>query len=237
MKLHKHFYIAIGILLVAAILGEVYFRWLVKAGIDEVVPLNKPLSSIPVQLGDWRGLDVTIAPDVLLVINAEDVLQRTYYLGKEQQLAVYIAYFAGIRGMAPHRPDVCRPGAGWKNISSEVVALEVPGFGGGPLQVHKDLYEKQFEKQVVIWWEYVHGKNIANRTLQRLQWALPSFLGGKGGSILQVQISLGFRDSMEESMHRVIDFMSHLGPHVQKVLPVEGTTEEAKVATEDDRRP
>ncbi len=85
--------------------------------------------------------------------------------------------------------------------------------------MHKDLFEKDFEKVVVVWWEYIHGENVASRTLQRIKWALPAFMGGKRGSVLQVQLSLRFKDSMEESMRRIGDFMDQLGPYIRAVLP------------------
>jgi EpsI family protein len=240
VKLHKHFYVAIAILAVLSVFGELYFRVLVKTRRDEIVPLSKPLSSIGAgpkkKIGGWEGVEVVTPPEVLMKVGAEDTLQRTYYLGGDEVLQLYIAYFAGIRGTAPHHPDVCLPGAGWKNISNEVVSLKVPGFGEEPLHVHKDLWEKQFEKRVIVWWEYVHGRNVASRTLQRLEWALPRFMGGKVGSVLQVQISLGFKGTMEESMQRITGFMENLGPFIQEVLPRGDVGEGGRVASGESRR-
>jgi len=236
MKLHKHFYVAIAILAVSTVLSEVYFRWLVKAGAQRPVPLAGSLSSIPLKLGDWGGEDVKIRPDVLLKIGAEDVLERTYRLGNEEPLQLYIAYFGGVRGTAPHNPTVCRPGGGFKNISSEILTVKVPGFGDDPLRVHTDLYERHFEKQVVVWWEYIHGRNVANRQWQRLLWALPECLGGKRGSVLQVQIALGFRGSLEESLQRITGFMDDLGPHVRQVLPGPEVPEQVGVISPDSGR-
>jgi len=236
MKLHKHFYVAIVILAVAAVSSEVYFRYLVELGAGEKVPLNKPLRSIPLALGDWQGQEVRIPSNVMIKIAAEDVLRRTYYQGKDRKLELYIAYFGGIRGTAPHRPTICRPGAGFSVISSEVVLLKAPGFGEEALRVHRDVYERHYDKEMVVWWEYVHGKNVASRMMQRLQWALPKSMGGKRGSVLQVQISLGFKSGMEESMHWITDFMGHLGPHIEQVLPVGDASARESVASREERR-
>jgi len=235
MKLHRHFYVAVVILAVSAVLSQVYFRWLVHAGMGQAVPLRRPLASIPRELGNWQGMDMKIEPNVLLKIGAEDTLLRTYDQGQGLPLRVYIAYFGGVRGTAPHSPTVCRPGQGYDLISSEVLVLVLPGFGEEPLQVHRDLFEKNFHKEVVVWWEYVHGKNVSSRLLQRLVWSLPGFLGGKRGSVLQVQLSLGFEDGMEASMRRVSEFMNHVGPHIQAVLPVTDVPDRGTVAT--GRRP
>ena len=228
VKLHKHFYVAIVILAASAAFGQVYFRMLGTSR-DEIVPLQKPLSSIGAgekkRIGEWEGMDLVETPEIQLKVGALDSVHRVYYRGDEA-LQLYIAYFGGVRGRAPHSPQACMPGAGWKNISNEVVDLRVSGFGEEPLRVHEDLWEKDFSKRVIVWWEYIHGRNVASRTMQHLEWALPKFMGGKVGSVLQVQVSLEFKGSMEESMKRVNAFVDALGPYIQEVLPREEAREQ-----------
>jgi hypothetical protein len=62
--------------------------------------------------------------------------------------------------------------------------------------------------------------------MQHLEWALPKYMGGKVGSVLQVQVSLEFKGSMEESMKRVNAFVDALGPYIQEVLPREEAREQ-----------
>jgi EpsI family protein len=236
MKLHKHFAIAMIILAFSAVLSAVYFRWLVGVGAAEAVPLAKPLSSIPAILDDWESDEQQIRPDVLMKIGSKDILRRRYHRGK-QALEVYIVYFGGVRGTAPHSPEVCMPGGGWSNIDPKIVPMTLPGFGDEPLNVHQDVFEnKKGEKRLVIWWEYVHGRNVTSHTLQRLLWALPPFLGGKRGSILQVQIAYDYRgdasvakagpngSAADDGAALIGSFMNLFGPHIRDVLP--GTTEQ-----------
>ena len=66
MKLHKHFYVAIVILAVAAVSSEVYFRYLVELGAGEKVPLNKPqdpLASLRARFHAEQDTDRIDAPD------------------------------------------------------------------------------------------------------------------------------------------------------------------------------
>ncbi|HUV38218.1 MAG TPA: hypothetical protein VMY39_01330, partial [Planctomycetota bacterium] len=88
------------------------------------------------------------------------------------------------------------------------------------LQVHQDVFEhKNLQRRLVVWWEYVHGRNVVNRTLQRLLWALPPALGGKRGSVLQVQISRDFDGEQDDALGEIRGFMELLGPHIEQVLP------------------
>lgn len=235
MKLHKHFYIAIILLAVSAAAGEVYFRTLVGIGAEEAVPLSKPLWTIPMQLGKWEGVDRVheIDPAVLLKIGSKDLLRRDYGRrapsGRPDLLRLYVVYFGGIRGMAPHSPDVCMPGGGWSSLSSEIVPVRMPGFGTEKLRVHKDVFEdRDLRKVLVVWWEYIHGSQVTSRSLQRILWALPPGLGGRRGAVLQVQISHSFDGEVGESMKLIEAFMKKLGPHIAEVLPGGAGNEETR---------
>jgi EpsI family protein len=239
MKLHRHFHVAMAILALSAAAGEVYFRWLVNVGVGETVPLSRPLAHIPLLLGEWNGRDETIPPDLLMAIGAQDTLKRTYRRsrhGKEEEIHLYIAYFGGIRGTAPHHPDVCMPGAGFQNVSNEIVDVQVPGFGAEPLRVHRDVFEHvSGERRLVVWFEYIHGRNVASRTLQRVLWVLPSFLGGKRGSVLQVQMAVAYEGNMEESMGRITECMNELAPGIREVLPREDASGRENAVSPFDR--
>jgi EpsI family protein len=219
----RHYLIVAGILAAGFILGEVYMRWLVQVGVGESVPLAQPLKTIPMQAGQWRGTNHDIPTDQLMKIAAEDTLLRTYErrtTGKgASALSLYIAYFGGVRGTAPHHPDVCMPGAGWEIIDRDMPTLDV-GLAE-PVEVHQDVFEHivDQQKRLVVWWEYVHGENVASRTMQRLKWVLPSFLGGKRGSVLQVQVSIDYGDDVAPAKEVVKDFMKALGPSLREVLP------------------
>ena len=220
MKLHKHFAVAMIVLAFSAVLAEVYFRWLVGIGAGEVVSLSKPLASLPKSFGVWGSDDGMMSAETLLKVNPQDVMQRQYYRSASERLQVYVVYFGGVRGTAPHHPDVCMPGGGWHNIDSQIVSKRFAGFGETTLRVHQDVFEhNNGRKRLVVWWEYVHGRNVASRTLQRILWALPPFLGGKRGSVLQVQISHEFAGEGVDSLKLIEDFIGAFGPHLETVLP------------------
>lgn len=224
IRIHKHYYVALGLLVVAFGLGELWFRVLVQYGVGANVPLAARLQTIPLTIGDWAGEDTVISGDTAMKVGAMDTIQRVYRrsrAGRKEELLLYIAYFGGIRGTAPHHPDVCMPGAGWDILNREMPTLRLPGFGNAPLEVHKDEFELRSDqrKRLVVWWEYIHGKNVASRAMQRLKWVLPKFLGGERGSILQVQVSQEYRGNSDASWTTIGEFIEQLGPHLEKVLP------------------
>lgn len=223
-KLKRHLAAVMIFLAAGVIVGEVYFRCLVQIGGGANVPLARELRTIPMRLSEWQGVEDPIAADVLLRIGAMDTLRRSYVssaVGRDVRIDLYIAYFGGIRGTAPHHPDVCMPGAGWDILDREMETVRLPGFGDEPLEVHRDVFEHRAtqQKRIVIWWEYIHGQNVASRAWQRLKWVLPGFLGGKRGSILQVQVASDFVGDSKDRMDVITGFMDRLGPHLTPVLP------------------
>jgi EpsI family protein len=165
-----------------------------------------------------------IRGDVAMKVGAMDSIQRVYRRtrgGRKEELLLYIAYFGGIRGTAPHHPDVCMPGGGWDILNREMPTLQLAGFGNAPLEVHKDEFEFRSDqtKRLVVWWEYVHGENVASRWMQRLKWILPKFLGGKRGSILQVQVAQTYNGKSDASWATISEFIERIGPHLERVLP------------------
>ncbi len=219
----RHYLVVACILAAGFLFGEVYMRWLVQVGVGESVPLASPLKTIPLKVGEWQGATHEIPSDELMKIAAEDTLMRTYErkgTGRgTAQVSLYIAYFGGVRGTAPHHPDICMPGAGWEIIDREMPTMEV-GLSE-PVEVHQDVFEHRVgqQKRLVVWWEYIHGENVASRTMQRLKWVLPKFMGGKRGSVLQVQISIDYGDDVTPQKKIVEEFMSVLGPRLKEVLP------------------
>ena len=234
-RLQRHLIVAIVLLSIGVVGGAVYFHQLSLAGAKEIVPLSQELKTIPKELGDWTGVDIPFTAETLTAIGAEDTLRRSYAARRGTQkvtVDLYIAYFGGIRGTAPHHPDVCMPGAGWNILDRDLIMVRVKGFGDEPLEVHKDVFEKTSgqTKRLVVWWEFIHGENIASRYWQRLKWVLPSFLGGKRGSILQVQVGVGFQGDTSESMVIAEEFMDRLGPYLKQVLPKDAPANDATAA-------
>lgn len=228
-KPHKHFYVAIIILTVASTTSWAYFRTVAAdISVNETIPLRESLRTIPMELDQWEcKREGALRADVELKVGTKDWLLRAYRKGKDRKpLNVYIAYFEGIRGMAPHSPDVCRPSSGGILVSSSIEDLQFKTDSTDPndeemttVRVHWDVYEQNKQTEVVVWWEYIHGENIASLWRQRLKWALPKFLGGKVGSILQVQISVAVDGNEEACRSDIVDFLNHLGPHLKRVLP------------------
>ena len=250
IRLHRHFYVA-GVLLLVGIFGFNYWFDRINRlmAANKAVPLRQPLATIPGELGEWVAIrDIRLPKATEQIAGAADYINRVYVKssvagsrdrrtgsvaaseseeGSEEEigkdaLQVYVAYFAGIRLAAPHSPDVCMRGAGWTISGAHRRTLELGVMEKTEqMAVNVHLFEREYERQMVVWWDYIHGKNITNPFVERVRWVLPLFLGGKAGSVVQVQISKDIEagQSEEEVYNTIVEFGKRLAPEVGKCLP------------------
>jgi EpsI family protein len=159
----------------AVLLGQavVYYSGSAK----EVVPAIAPWNQFPEQVPGWNGVhDLSIDRDVLNSLKPDDYLVRTYVssAGKEPA-SLFIAYFNSRRnGRAPHSPQWCLPGAGWKSLSSRVVAIPLPD-GKKTLPANEYLIEKGRESELVIYWYHQGTRTVANEVIAQL-YSLPDLV-------------------------------------------------------------
>lgn len=71
------------------------------------------LARVPLRLGDWRGEDVAVDARLRAATDTDALLNRRYRRPDGGAAMLYVAYGTRIRDMAPHRPEVCYPAAGW----------------------------------------------------------------------------------------------------------------------------
>ena len=235
IRLHAHFYAA-GVLLLLATVGFNYFLEninRVKAA-GESVPLKQPLASVPKVLGDWEMVEEKrLSAEEEYVAGVNDYINRFYVrnggvgsVGAEEELEaalhLYVAYFGGIRVRAPHSPDICMRGSGWTIAEAHRRTIDLDVMGRTEqIGVNVHVFMREHEKRMVVWWDYIHGKNVTNPLMERIRWVLPLFLGGRTGSVVQVQIGKDIQPGEEQdAVYEMIEeFGKRLAPEVGKCLP------------------
>src|SRR5512140_2979007 len=115
-------------------------------------------------IGGWRlGQEGVIEKEVRDVLQADDLLSRTYVHAESQNVAsLFVAYFRSQRtGVAPHSPKNCLPGSGWVPSESSIVPIAVPGRAE-PIPVNLYLVSKGDAQSVVLYWYQSRGRAVAS---------------------------------------------------------------------------
>lgn len=141
----------------------------------EVIPHILPWSEFPSRVGDWRVLnDGAIEDGVIAELKPDDYLNRNYVSQSGRVLNLFVGYFSSRRdGRAPHSPEWCLPGTGWKSLSTRVV--EVNLAGGGSIPANEYVVEKSGQRCVVIYWYHQGQKAIASEVGAQL-YAIPDMV-------------------------------------------------------------
>jgi EpsI family protein len=156
-----------GILGAATVCSLLIAGSVVVAGAEgiEGVPVRQPLAAFPSAMGHWRGYDdPPLAEDVQTVLNADDLLMRTYFAPDGTTVGLYVGYWeAQRRGDAVHSPLNCLPGTGWQPLSNRLVAIrQGTGSNGQPIEVNRYVIQKGAERLLVLYWYQGHGRVVAS---------------------------------------------------------------------------
>ena len=131
----------------------------------EEVPPRQALAVMPMQIGDWHGIqDPPMTKAVLDVLRADDYLTRTYYTSDKAVTGLYIGYWQSQRqGDTIHSPLNCLPGAGWEPVSRSTINLAgLEGAPGASATANRYVIQKGIDRQLVLYWYQSHGRIIAS---------------------------------------------------------------------------
>lgn len=135
----------------------------------EVIPQNRPLSSLPTKLGDYELLqEGVVEKEVQDVLKADELLTRSYgRRGAQVAAHLFVAYFRTQRtGQAPHSPRNCLPGSGWVQELSDIQKINVPGRE--PIEVNRYVVAKGENRSLVIYWYQSRDRVVANEYAAKL---------------------------------------------------------------------
>ncbi|MEP6714493.1 MAG: exosortase C-terminal domain/associated protein EpsI [Terriglobia bacterium] len=153
--------------------GVIYYNGSGK----EVIPAILPWNQFPSEVNQWKAVtDIPIAQDVLDKLRPDDYLNRNYASADQRTvLNFFIGYFNSRRnGRAPHSPEWCLPGAGWKSLSSHTIAIPVGGEGQ-PLPANEYMIQKGIDKQLVLYWYHQGTREVADDLVAQM-YALPELI-------------------------------------------------------------
>lgn len=129
------------------------------------MPLRKPLSELPMQVGQWSGRTEFFEPGVVAALGVDDYVLRTYRDPSGRGLGLYVGYYGSQRlSERVHSPQVCLPGAGWVIVDHRLLALPVEDQ---TVTVNRVVIEKGGSRQLVLYW-YQVGRRVVAREREAL---------------------------------------------------------------------
>lgn len=208
-----------ALVLVALILATAgYTRFLSDV---EAVPLRRPLASVPLEIGAWKGVPSSLEERIVQVVGVEDYLLRTYRAPDGAAVSVYVGYYERqAEGDQIHSPRHCLPGAGWRPVQARVVTLETPGVNGGVTRANRVVIQKGDERQVVLYWYQSRGRNITNEYWAKVWLVVDSiFRKRNDGALVRFIATVPKGGDPDAVARRMEAFVREFLPRLQEVFP------------------
>jgi len=186
----------------------------------EKIPESRPLSSLPLTLGQWRFSEEGVVDDETRdVLKADDLLLRAYR-DSSTGLAgtLFVAAFRSQRnGKAPHSPKNCLPGAGWTQLSSDDYSIDVGA--AQPIVVNRYVVQHGDDRSLVMYWYQSRDRVVASEYKAKF-WVMVDAmrLNRTDTALVRVQIPLIDRNLDGATREGVSFVQSFFGP-LHQVLP------------------
>ena len=192
---------------------------------SEYFPPRAPLSSLPLQIGGWKGTDGVFDRQTLDILGPGDFLTRDYENASQPQsqpepwIDLYIAYFPSQKtGDTIHSPNHCLPGAGWIPTSREVVRLTRPD--GSSFPVNRYVVSKLGERQLVLYWFQAHGREVASEYWAKYYLVSDSIrMNRSDGALLRLMTPMLDGESRDAAQARIMKLGSQIIPLLDKYIP------------------
>ncbi|MGH7139270.1 MAG: exosortase-associated EpsI family protein [Pirellulales bacterium] len=132
------------------------------------LPPEQNLADLPMELGDWYGVEAPLSKELLEEIDAASVMNRAYRNKLGETIEAHAAAFTDYVIGPPHFPPSCYHGSGWKQQSVRVVPLERDDGEAMPIAIY--LFERDgIEAMVAFAMRADNETFITDQDLRRLQ--------------------------------------------------------------------
>ena len=136
----------------------------------QMQPLGKLENLVPMQFGDWRGMEVDslVVPDPQMLATLDriytDTLSRTYTNSQGRSIMLSIAYGDDQRdGMSVHYPEVCYPAQGFQGKEASEADITTPH---GIIQAKRLVMTMGARNEPITYWTTV-GEHQAGKGIQK----------------------------------------------------------------------
>ena len=211
--------------LVLAVCFVLASAYLGNASRAEPTPIRKPLSALPLDIGQWRGrLEAPLSEQILAILRVDDYTTRSY-VRSGSAVGFYVGYHATQRqGASIHSPLNCLPGSGWIPAQQGRLVLTVDASPGGPprsIEVNRVIIEKGVDRQLVLYWYQSHGRVVASEYWGKIYSVADAIRWNRTDAALVRVIAPIASDgrNLEQAERAATDFVRDLFPLLTAYLP------------------
>lgn len=186
------------------------------ASSPERAPSRDTLSTTPIAVERWRGIDTALDDDVLAQLGVDDYINRRYVAADAPPVALYVGYYASQRqGDTIHSPQNCLPGAGWQPVMAGRSTIDL---SGRTIPVNRFIIQKGMDRQAVLYWYQGRSRVVASELANKAWLMLDAArLRRTDGGL--VRLITPVSSSPADAFAALTTFSSALFPYLSTRLP------------------
>ncbi len=187
-----------------------FFLLSINAKKIEPVPLEKPLTEFPLQIGNWHGQAGTMDKAALDILGTDDYLIADYINPKGDRANLYILYYPkqdSTSNQAIHTPAVCIPSGGWEIMEQGRKTISLPD--GQDFTVNRFLISKGLERHLVYFWFVQAGEPSYDTNFAKfIQIKNALFKKRMDGAMIRLTTKITEKSSEEMAEQKLDKFLS-----------------------------
>jgi hypothetical protein len=189
-------------------------------GRPERPSLRRPLKSLPLEIGDWIGVDLPVDAETVRQAQTTEYLSREYEHRKRPGLKVNLWVNFSIMGTnLRHTPEICLPSGGWEKVEPQTRAFEIPAGDGPSVRVSRLGYRQGELVKHVGFWYYIFGEGRLENYVRNLPITSQSSHGrATRGSSMTIEVFYPGEQDPDGAAFR--DFARELMRELDAILPV-----------------
>lgn len=184
---------------------------------DIMVPTNRPLSTFPVHIGNWKmGGESFMTDDVIDKLKPTDYIMRTYANDVGERVTLYVGYHGGGKESGGiHSPKHCLPGSGWYENHAQKGTIHADG---NTIRLVRAVYQKGESKEIFIYWFQMMGKTLDNEYALKITEIINSALYRRRDSAF-IRVSVPFETDEGKAILNGENFAKNIFPVLKEYLP------------------
>jgi EpsI family protein len=182
--------------------------------------LRRPLNSLPMEIGEWIGVDCPVDPETVRQAQTTEYLSREYESRTRPGLKVNLWVNFSIMGTnLRHTPEKCLPSGGWEKIEAQTRVFELPAGDGRPVPISRLGYRKGELVKHVGFWYYIFGEGRLENYVRKLPITSQSSHGrATRGSSMTIEVFYPGEQDPDGAAFR--EFARELMRELDPIIPV-----------------
>ena len=178
------------------------------------IPLQQPMASFPLQLGDWAGQPQTMDAKSQAILGTSEYFIGDYTHNNEPTVNIYMLYYPqqdSTSNQAIHSPSICVPAGGWTVDQKTISPLILDK--AQQLTVNKMLISKGREKEIVYYWFVQDGTPVWSPNLSKFVQIRNAITTGRtDGAMIRIVTRVSDNETEQAAEQRMLAFMNNALP-------------------------